>query len=192
MEEIRYEAYKKLSLKAEQARLAKELLFDGQVWILSRTQGSEQWGRKILWWVEVKIEEDTRWQAKNIYINLIRQEDDTDEIMASGIITSLRVCRALKNNYADEVDELYSNHIRSAAHSSSKRSAYQDVCGLIRRYKTSSEKTIPQNWWTNYLSFTEKARLCELSKHGLICSESSYFHQQLLEKDRTPNSPRTI
>lgn len=46
-----------------------------------------------------------------------------------------RYAELLKDNYADEVDVLYSNHIRSAAHSSSKRSAYQDVCSLIRRYK---------------------------------------------------------
>ena len=41
----------------------------------------------------------------------------------------------LKEKYPDEVVALYNNRIKAAAQSSSKRSAYQDVCSLIRRYK---------------------------------------------------------
>jgi len=137
--EIRYEAYKKLSLKAEQARLAKELLFDGQFEYYQELKDLNNGDEKEFYdELKSKLKEDTRWQAKNIYINLIEQEDDTDEIMAyvrENPHYIVRYAELLKDNYADEVDELYSNHIRSAAHSSSKRSAYQDVCGLIRRYK---------------------------------------------------------
>ena len=137
--EIRYEAYKKLSLKAEQARLAKELLFDGQFEYYQELKDLNNGDEKEFYdELKSKLKEDTRWQAKNIYINLIEQEDDTDEIMAyvrENPHYIVRYAELLKDNYADEVDVLYSNHIRSAAHSSSKRSAYQDVCGLIRRYK---------------------------------------------------------
>ena len=137
--EIRYDAYKKLSLKAEQARLAKELLFDGQFEYYQELKGLNT-GDETEFYDElkVKLKKDSRWQAKNMYVKLIEQEKDLDEIMAyvrENPQYIVRYSELLKDNYADEVVTLYNNHIKAAADSSSKRSAYQDVCSLIRRYK---------------------------------------------------------
>ncbi|MBK6375382.1 MAG: hypothetical protein IPF67_20530 [Saprospiraceae bacterium] len=54
--EIRYEAYKKLSLKAEQARLAKELLFDGQFEYYQELKDLNNGDEKEL---KSKLKEDT-------------------------------------------------------------------------------------------------------------------------------------
>ena len=137
--EIRYEAYKKLSLKAEQARLAKEMLFDGHFEYYQELKDLNTGDEKEFYdELKAKLKKDTRWQAKNMYVNLIEQEEDTDEIMAYISENPQYIARyadLLKDSYADEVDKLYSKHIRAVAQSSSKRSAYQDVCSLIRRYK---------------------------------------------------------
>lgn len=137
--EIRYDAYKKLSLKAEQAQLAKEMLFDGHFEYYQELKdlntGDETEFYDAL---KAKLKKDTRWQAKNMYVNLIEQEEDTDEIMAyvrENPQYIVKYAELLKDNYADEVVALYNNRIKAAAQSSTKRSAYQDVCSLIRRYK---------------------------------------------------------
>lgn len=137
--EIRYDAYKKLSLKAEQAQLAKEMLFDGHFEYYQELKdlntGDETEFYDAL---KAKLKKDTRWQAKNMYVNLIEQEEDTDEIMAyvrENPQSIVKYAELLKDNYADEVVALYNNRIKAAAQFSTKRSAYQDVCSLIRRYK---------------------------------------------------------
>lgn len=170
--EIRYEAYKKLSLKAEQARLAKELLFDGQFEYYQELKDLNTGDEKEFYdELKSKLKEDTRWQAKNIYINLIEQEDDTDEIMAYVRENPQYVARyaeLLKDKYADEVVAFYNNHIKSAAHSSSKRSAYQNVCSLIRRYKNIAGKDIAAELVNELLVLYKKKRafVDELSKLG--------------------------
>ena len=137
--EIRYDAYKKLSLKAEQAGLAKELLFEGHFEYYQELKDLNTGDEKEFYnELKAKLKKDTRWQAKNMYINLIEQEEDTDEIMSYVRENPQYIARYadfLKEKYPDEVVALYNNRIKAAAQSSSKRSAYQDVCSLIRRYK---------------------------------------------------------
>ena len=137
--EIRYDAYKKLSLKAEQAQLAKEMLFDGHFEYYQELKDLNTGDEKEFYdELKAKLKKDTRWQAKNMYVNLIEQEEDTDEIMAyvrENPQSIVKYAELLKDNYADEVVALYNNRIKAAAQFSTKRSAYQDVCSLIRRYK---------------------------------------------------------
>lgn len=137
--EIRYDAYKKLSLKIEQARLAKELLFDGNFDYYQElkelnTEDETTFYSKL----KTSLKNDQRWQAKSVYLSLIKYEKDTDEIMAyvkEHPQYIVDYADLLKEDYKDDVVILYADHIRSAADSSSKRTAYQDVCSLIRRYK---------------------------------------------------------
>lgn len=168
--EIRYDAYKKLSLKDEQARLAKEMLFDGHLEYYQELKDLNTGDEKEFYdELKAKLKKDTRWQAKSMYINLIEQEEDTDEVMAyvrENPQYIARYAELLKDHYADEVDVLYSNHIRSAAHSSSKRSAYQDVCSLIRRYKNIAGKANAAELVNELLVLYKKKRafVDELSK----------------------------
>ncbi|OUL08691.1 hypothetical protein B0533_07260 [Sedimentibacter sp. SX930] len=168
--EIRYDAYKKLSLKDEQARLAKEMLFDGHFEYYQELKDLNTGDEKEFYdELKAKLKKDTRWQAKSMYINLIEQEEDTDEVMAyvrENPQYIARYAELLKDHYADEVDVLYSNHIRSAAHSSSKRSAYQDVCSLIRRYKNIAGKANAAELVNELLVLYKKKRafVDELSK----------------------------
>lgn len=168
--EIRYDAYKKLSLKAEQARLAKELLFDGHFEYYQELKdlntGDET---KFYNELKAKLKKDSRWQAKNMYVNLIEHENDTDEVMMyvrENPLYIVRYADFLKDKYANEVVALYNNHIKSAAHSSSKRSAYQDVCSLIRRYKNIAGKDIAAELVNELLILYKKKRafVDELSK----------------------------
>lgn len=136
---IRYDAYKKLSLKAEQARLAKELLFDGNFEYYQELKAlNVEEDTTFYSNLKTSLKNDQRWQAKNIFVQLIEQEQDSEEMMAyvkEKPAYIVKYAELLKGNYPDEVVVLYKNHIRAVAKDSSKRSAYQDVCGLIRRYK---------------------------------------------------------
>ena len=136
---IRYDAYKKLSLKAEQARLAKELLFDGNFEYYQELKALNIEDETTFYSkLKTSLKNDQRWQAKNMYVKLIEQEQDSEEIMAyvkENPAYIVKYAELLKGNYPDEVVVLYRNHIRAVAKDSSKRSAYQDVCALIRRYK---------------------------------------------------------
>ena len=136
---IRYDAYKKLSLKTEQARLAKELLFDGNFEYYQELKALNIEDETTFYSkLKTSLKNDQRWQAKNMYVKLIEQEQDSEEIMAyvkENPAYIVKYAELLKGNYPDEVVVLYRNHIRAVAKDSSKRSAYQDVCALIRRYK---------------------------------------------------------
>ncbi|PTQ84946.1 putative Zn finger protein [Trichococcus patagoniensis] len=142
--EIRYDAYKKLSMKAEQARLAKELLFEGNFGYYQELKALNT-EDEITFYNKLKtsLKNDQRWQAKNIYVNLIEYEKDSEEIMAyvrENPEYIVKYADILKGNYTEEVAILYGNHIRTAAKSSTKRSAYQDICSLIRRYQNIAGK----------------------------------------------------
>jgi len=136
---IRYDAYKKLSLKAEQARLAKELLFDGNFEYYQELKALNIEDETTFYSkLKTSLKNDQRWQVKNMYVKLIEQEQDSEEIMAyvkENPAYIVKYAELLKGNYPDEVVVLYRNHIRAVSKDSSKRSAYQDVCALIRRYK---------------------------------------------------------
>jgi uncharacterized Zn finger protein len=169
---IRYDAYKKLSLKTEQARLAKELLFDGNFEYYQELKALNIEDETTFYSkLKTSLKNDQRWQAKNMYVKLIEQEQDSEGIMAyvkEHPAYIVKYAELLKGNYPDEVVVLYRNHIRAVAKDSSKRSAYQDVCGLIKRYKKIAGKDNATELVNELLLLYKKRRafVDELQKLG--------------------------
>ncbi|WP_251862359.1 hypothetical protein [Clostridium sp. Marseille-Q2269] len=80
--EIRYTAYKELSMKEEQQKLAKELLLHGNFLYYRElkkltTEGKEVFYNKL----KQELKNFREWQQRNIYLKVIEEENDLDEIM---------------------------------------------------------------------------------------------------------------
>lgn len=136
---IRYEAYKKLSLKEEQKKLAKELLFEGNFEYYNELKELII-GDKAEFYNNLKQElrKNDGWVSRNIYLKLIVEEKDLDEIMEfvkenPSIIEGY--AEMLQEKFKDEVIEVYKKHIMAVANSSSNRKEYKKVCEVIKKYK---------------------------------------------------------
>jgi len=84
------------------------------------------------------LKKDKGWHGRNIYLKLIVEENDLDEIMdfvRENPRSIEEYAGMLENKFKDEVIEIYKKYIKAAASSSSNRRAYQGVCGIIKRYK---------------------------------------------------------
>lgn len=167
---IRYEAYKKLLLKEEQEKLAKELLFDGDFGYYKELKELIT-GDKVLFYNSLKeeLKNDKGWHGRNIYLKLIVEENDLDEIIGFVRQNPRNIeeyAHMLVDNFMDEVIEIYNKYIKSAASSSSNRKDYQGVCGMLKRYKKIAGK-INQEYMINELSALYRKRpafVDELSK----------------------------
>lgn len=136
---IRYIAYKKLSHKEEQEKLAKELLFDGNFEYYKElkelvTRDSEKFYNNL----KQELKKNKGWQRRKMYLKLIVEENDIDEIM--NVVRENpndieEYADMLVDKYKDEVIEIYKKHIKSVASSSSNRKSYQGVCRILKRYK---------------------------------------------------------
>lgn len=136
---IRYEAYKSLSLKQEQAALGKELLLGGEyayyeeLAVLAR-EDEETFYRGIL----AELREAGDWRTREVYLRLILEKNDLPELMdyvranPSGIETH---AERLALDYRDEVLQIYERYIDRQAEQSTDRRGYKAVCGAIKRYK---------------------------------------------------------
>lgn len=136
---MRYEAYKKLSLKEEQMKLAKELLFDGN-FEYYRELKELITGDRAEFYNNLKQELKSfeGWNGKDIYLKVILEENDLDELMEFVKENPTRIeeyADKLKDKFKDEVIEVYKKYIKLAASSSSNRKDYQKVCGILKRYK---------------------------------------------------------
>lgn len=136
---IRYQAYKKLSLKEEQEKLAKELLFDGDFEYYGELKELVSLDKALFYnSLKQELKERKGWNSRSIYLKLIVQEKDLDDIMEfvrenPEIIEEY--ANMLLEKYKDEVIDIYRRHIKTVASHSSDRRAYQGVCGIIKRYK---------------------------------------------------------
>lgn len=136
---IRYIAYKELSMKEEQEELAKDLLFRGDFEYYRDLKELAK-GDKVTFYNSLKqeLKKKNGWVGREIYLKLIREENDLDEIMEfvrenpSYIETYGEM---LIDKFRDEVIEVYKKYIKLSADSSSNRRAYQGVCVLLKRYK---------------------------------------------------------
>lgn len=141
----RYEAYKKLSMKHEQRLLAKELLLGGDYAyyqeLESLAEGShEELYRGIL----AELKKDSDWTGRRIYLQLISDKNDLEEIMAyvRTVPSAIEEYAArLSHNYSEEVERIYRDHIYKTAGSSSNRKEYQQVRGMLTRYREIFGKT---------------------------------------------------
>lgn len=137
---FRYEAYKFLSLKVEQQKLAKELLLSGDFEYyhdlkeLSTDHFSE-------FYKSLKRELKTTtngWRTDYIFKKVIEEENDLDEMLQLVRENPSYVkdyAEKLVKEYQEEVIKIYTAYINSEARHSSNRRGYQDVCNIIREFK---------------------------------------------------------
>lgn len=169
---IRYEAYKKLSQKKEQQKLAKELFFDGNFEYYKELKELSTGNETALYnslKQELKERKDFGWRGRSIYLQLITQEKDLDEIMAfvRKYPESIEeYAGMLQEKFSDEVIEIYKEHIKAAANFSKNRRDYQGVSEMIKRYKKIAGKNNQETIVNELTVFYKKrpAFLDELSK----------------------------
>ncbi|HIG0362329.1 TPA: SWIM zinc finger family protein [Clostridium sporogenes] len=168
--EIRYTAYKELSMKAEQKKLAKELLLDGN-FLYYRELKELTAEDKGMFYNRLKqeLKNCNGWQQRNIYLKLIEEENDLDEIMEfvrKNPETIETYANRLIDKFENETIKIYKIYIKSEARYSSNRKEYQTVCSIIKRYKKIAGKKNQQEI-INELSVLYKRRsafIDELSK----------------------------
>ncbi|WP_404469765.1 hypothetical protein [Sutcliffiella horikoshii] len=136
---IRYEAYKKLSKINEQKFLAKELLLHGEFEYYEELKSLTD-KNYALFYQEIKSELKVAqsWAAKSVFLKLIETENDNSEILeyVKGNPQLIEnYTKRLVDEFPDEVNELYAQHILGQAKSSSNRKQYQQVCKVLRHYK---------------------------------------------------------
>lgn len=167
---IRYEAYKKLSLKEEQEKLAKELLFDGDFGYYSELKELVNLDKALFYnSLKKELKKHKGWNSRRIYLKLIVEEKDLDEIMevVRGNPGSIEeYAQMLVKQYKDEVIQIYTSHIKQVASHSSDRRDYQGVCAIIKRYKKIAGKKNQDELIQELIALYRKrpAFLDELSK----------------------------
>jgi len=169
---LRYEAYKKLSQKEEQQKLAKELLFDGNFEYYKELKELSTGNQTALYnslKQELKERKDVNWRGRSIYLQLITQEKDLDEIMAfvrKNSESIVEYAGMLQEKFSDEVIEIYKEHIKVAASAAKNRRDYQGVCGIIKRYKKMAGKQNQETIINELTAFYKKrpAFIDELGK----------------------------
>lgn len=167
---IRYTAYKELSLKEEQRKLAKELLFNGDFEFYKELKELVTEDKEVFYnSLKQELKKDKGWQGRSVYLKLIEEENDIDEI--TGFVRENpsnieQYAEMLIDKFKDEVIEIYNKYIKSAASSSSNRKDYQGVCRILKRYKKIAGKK-NQEYIINELSALYRKRpafVDELSK----------------------------
>ncbi|WP_346938485.1 hypothetical protein [uncultured Clostridium sp.] len=136
---IRYTAYKELSLKKEQSKLAKELLFEGNFEYYRELKELVEEDKESFYSnLKQELKNYTGWHGRSIYLKLIEEENDLNEIMKfvrENPKNIEKYAEMLVDKFNDEVMEVYKEFIKSVASSSSNRREYQGVCRILKRYK---------------------------------------------------------
>ncbi len=167
---IRYIAYKELLLKEEQEKLAKDLLFDGNFEYYKELKALVTGDKEVFYnKLKQELKNYNSWKGRGIYLKLIIEENDLDEIMEFVRKNPKNIeeyADILVDKFEDEVVEIYKNYIKSEAESSSCRSHYKGVCRILRKYEKIAGKE-SQKRVLNELSSLYRRRpafLDELSK----------------------------
>src|SRR5690606_21919945 len=82
--------------------------------------------------------EEKSWHAQSIYLHLIEEENDLEEMMEVVKLNPRRIeeyADKLLNTYKDDVIDIYKKYILGTASSASNRKEYQRVCSKIKKYK---------------------------------------------------------
>ncbi|WP_298470498.1 hypothetical protein [uncultured Psychrobacillus sp.] len=133
----RYVAYKELSLKEEQKKLAKELLlFDDFAYYkeLKELAQDDTFYNSLIH--ELKFSE--WWKAREVYLKIILEENDLEELLhyvKGNLIYLENYADQLAQKYPEDVIEMYQNYIHSSAKSATDRKRYKGVCRIIKKYK---------------------------------------------------------
>ncbi|NLW40448.1 MAG: hypothetical protein GXY96_05920 [Tissierellia bacterium] len=135
---IRYEAYKKLSLKEEQEKLARKLFLEGNFEYYEELKAMHKGREKELYnEILVKIRKGRDWYWNNLYVKLIVYENDLEELLnyvKNNLHQIEEYANILFEKYPDEVIDIYKDYILSTAKAASNRSKYRNVCSIIERY----------------------------------------------------------
>lgn len=136
---IRYIAYKELSLKEEQEKLARELLRSGEFEYYQELKHLVGEDEKSQFYHNLKqeLKENDGWHSRRMFLKLIVEEKDLVEILAHVKEKPSDIeeyADMLVEQYSNEVNEIYKKYIHLAAKSSSDRKKYKDVCKIIKRY----------------------------------------------------------
>lgn len=134
----RYKAYKHLSLKEEQKKLAKELLLNGdfdyyyELKELFADQFDEFYAN-----LKAELKKD-KWHPSQTFLKIIEEENDLEELLQCikehpSYIEEYS--EKLAGEYKDAVIEIYEQHIANSAKRSSNRREYKNVCKIIKKYK---------------------------------------------------------
>jgi hypothetical protein len=141
----RYIAYKESYNKAEQEKLAKELLFNGDFKYYNELKQIIKTDKKVFYNnLKNEILDIGNVYSKNIYLELIEEENDVDEIMAFVRKNTYYIdayVDKLKDKFFDEALIIYENYIFDRAKSTSTRKQYREVCKVIKKFKKISGKS---------------------------------------------------
>lgn len=137
-QQIRYLAYKELSLKDNQRNLAKELLFQGKFEYYKELKELAE--DKISFYNNLKqeLKSNEYWQSKSMFLQIILEEKDLDEIMTYVRENPTSIdsyAEILMDKFKDEVIEIYKKYIKFEASRATNRSHYKNVCEIIKKYK---------------------------------------------------------
>lgn len=136
--ELRYTAYKELSLKEEQKKLAKVLLLNGDFEYYHELQQLSEDHEACYRELKEELQQSEDWRRRGVYLRMIETENDLTAIMEYVRDNPHRIesyASRLAEQFKDEVIEIYLNHIRTKASEATKRKDYQAVCGIVSRYK---------------------------------------------------------
>ena len=137
---FRYQAYQQLSMKEEQLQLAKKLLFKGDLSYYKELQklsgkSEDEFYKEI----KTEIKRISSQRPHSLFYHLVLEKKDLPELM---MITELypmyieQHAQMLKNEYKDQVIDIYQRYIWHQAKLSSKRSEYKEVGRILNRFKS--------------------------------------------------------
>ncbi|MGL5616733.1 MAG: SWIM zinc finger family protein [Sarcina sp.] len=167
---MRYDAYKKLSLRKEQKILAKELLLNGDFEYYNELKELNIENQE-LFYNELKNELKYSKKAREriVYAELIEEENDLDEIMELVRINPSFIedyADKLIHKFKDEIMDIYKAYIKERASYALNRKEYQEVCRILKKYKKIAGKEYEDKLKNNLIALYKKkpAFLDELSK----------------------------
>ncbi|MBD2870522.1 hypothetical protein [Paenibacillus arenilitoris] len=136
---MRHDVYRESGRKEEQASLAEELLVTGNFEYYNELRQLAGKNQEALYErLKTRLKMEEGWSASNVYLRLITEANDLDEMMAyvrenPGDIE--QYAGKLAKKFGEEVLAIYSEHIRNAAGFAANRKKYQDVCGKLKSYR---------------------------------------------------------
>ncbi|MEI3614117.1 SWIM zinc finger family protein [Pseudogracilibacillus sp. SO30301A] len=133
-----YKALQFLSLKEEQRILAKELFFNGEFDYYQDLKELAANQNEFYTNFKLELKKRAGWHAKRLFLKLIEEENDLDEILEFVRDNPIYIedyAEKLVKPFKEDTIEIYTNHIKSIASTSSNRKEYQGVCHKLTRYK---------------------------------------------------------
>ena len=138
----RYEAYKRLSLKKEQEKLARDLLLHGDFQYYEELKGLHK-GNELVLYNEIKNEIKKDRYKTSLYLQLIVYEKDLQEVLDYVKKNPIRIeqfAHMLIDKHEEEVISIYKEYIFLMSKLASDRKKYREVCRTILRFKKLTSK----------------------------------------------------